>query len=287
MTARPSFTLTTIFRRRDRIYRQVLQPLVGQIVDGRGLDQLAAAIRKTLPADVTPDSVFESVRYIAGQPVTDVLAYQVAWRLAGNIPRLREGKPVTPWSVQHEDEWVPVQVMRCFSARDSRDRAGHEFSFQVLAGTPCPMLIRSFWRSRVIRYVAYRVGFSSSWNDYPFQRPEQLVGLRFLAYIQQALSRSLPEFHEIECPQSLVSWNREHVLRLRLRVKGQKCPQGWRHECHRCAIGYEECPAGTHALNYTVGNCNQCGNANAPFDPEEHGLYCITCNQRNRLRRPS
>lgn len=286
MTDRPSFNLADILRRRDRLYRQVMQPLLNQTIDGNGLDQLVIDLRRVLPSEATRDAVFESVRSIAGRLVTQTLAYQVAWRLAGNLPRLRDGQPVGPWSVQHEDEWIPVQVLRCFSARDNRDRMGSEFSFRVLAGTSCPMRIRAFWSKRVVRYVAARVGFSSPWHDYPFTRAEQLVGLRFLAFVEQARSRTLPEFHEIECPDSIVKWNREQVLRLRLRVAGEKCPHEWRHPCHLCAVGYEECPAATHRLNYEMGSCTQCGKNDVAFDPEEQSLYCISCNRHNRLRKP-
>ena len=287
MTERPSFNLAEIIRRRDRIFRRVMEPLVGQTINGDSLDQMAVDLRRVLPDGATRDAIFESVRYLAGRQLTHVSAYQLAWRLAGNLPRLREGHPVGPWSVQHEDEWVPVQVLRCFPARDNRDRLGNEFSFRVLAGSSCPMRIRAFWKKRVVRFVAARVGFSQPWGDYPFHKAEQLVGLRFLALVEVAKSRSLPEFHEIECPQSLIDWNRKNVLRLRLRVGGEKCPQGWRHECHRCAVGYEECPAATHRLNYEVGSCTQCGHDNVPFDPEEESLYCISCNRRNRLRNPT
>ena len=36
----------------------------------------------------------------------------LAWRLAGNLPRLQQGTPVNPWASQREDEWVPAQTLQ-------------------------------------------------------------------------------------------------------------------------------------------------------------------------------
>ncbi len=285
MARLPSFNLAEIFRRRERLRTRVLDQYVGTTVDGDALDRLTAALRTALPSGATGDAVFESVRYLAGKELTANEALRLAWRLAGNMPRLREGQAVGPWSAQPVNEWVPLQVLRAVPGRNSRDHRGTELSLRVLAGSPCPMRINAFWKRKAIRFVAYRVGFSR-WRDgtYPFQKAQQLVGLRFMGLIEAERSRTRPEFHELECPQSYVNWNRNEVLRLRLRVD-QNCPNGWVHACHNCVVGYDECVAGTHKENYEVGTCNQCGHVGVFFDPEDHSLHCINCTTRIRLRR--
>jgi len=282
---RPSFNIQEILRRRDRLLSRVLSQHVGETIDGERLDRLTTELRKHLPSGATRDAVFESVRHIAGRPLVQSEAMRVAWRLSGNMKRLREGESVGPWSAQPENEWVPLEVLRAIPARNNRDHRGTEFSFRVIAGTPCPMRITAFWKTRVIKYVASRIGFSRFHEGtYPFSKAQQLVGLRFLGLIEAERSRTRPEFHEIECPDSIVSWNRTAVLKLRLRV-GEQCPNGWHHPCHQCAVGYETCPAGTHYRTYEIGLCNMCGHGDAAFDPEDPSLHCITCTTQQRLRR--
>lgn len=279
----PSFNLTDITRRREAIYNGVMAPLLDQAINGELLDRLVVSLRSELPAGATRDAIFESVRYLAGQTMNRVLGYQVAWRLAGNLPALREGRAVGPWTVQQVDEWVPVQVTRCFTAKNRHGKLGYEYSFRVMAGTPCPLTIRAFWNKKMVKYVAARLGFSRRSGSYPFSKAEQLVGLRVLVKIDAARSRGTPEFHDINCPDSMVHWNRNHVLKLRLRVGTNRCPNGWGHACHRCAVGYQVCPAATHRLNYETGLCQQCNNSQAIFDPEEQSVFCINCTFRSRM----
>lgn len=246
---------------------------------------MAHTLRGILPSGATYDAVFESVRYLAGRRLEPLEAYRLAWRLAGNIPTLRTGRSVLPWAIQQEDEWVPLEATRAVLSKDYRGRPGYDFVFRVLAGSPCPMKIRAFWRSGVAHYVSRQVGFSAPWGKYPFARATQLVGLRLIGRIEAERSSVRPEFHEIECPQSMGNWNRINVLRLRLRVDGERCPRGWPHACHRCALGYDQCPAATHYRTYEKGSCEGCMLPDQLFDPEDPSPHCNSCARRERMRR--
>lgn len=274
-----SINLRDVERRRDAIVNQVLSQYYSQPVN---IEQLTRALLGELPQGITYDQIFESVRYLSGRSLTDVDAIRLAWRLAANIPALRAGRPVAPWTVQHVDEWVPLQVLRVQKTRNSKDKIGYEVTTRVMAGTPAPLKIISFWGVRVVRFVAFKVGFS--WKQYKFTKCADLVGLRFYGLIEAARSRGKPEFHEIECPDSMVKWNRDNVLRLRMRV-GMKCPVGFTHQCHQCAYGYDRCPAGTHAKTFTVGPCAGCGNQEAAFDPDEIHPHCVQCAALARIRK--
>lgn len=281
---RPSFNVREIDRKREVILQRI-DRFVSETMEGGRLDELAHALRGALPSGATYDAVFESIRYLAGHKLETLEAYRLAWRLAGNVPTLRTGKAVLPWSVQQQDEWVPLEVTRSVLSKDHRGRPGYDFVFRVLAGSPCPLKIRTFWRSGVAQYVARRIGFSAPWGKYPFTRSTQLVGLRLLGKIEAELSHGRPEFHEIACPQSLVKWNRVNVLQLRLRVAGAQCPRGWAHLCHKCAIGYDQCPAATHYRTYQKDSCMGCGQADRLFDSEDPSPNCIDCARKQRMRR--
>lgn len=260
---------------------RTLQSWIGQPVK---LEPLVQGLAAELPAYVSRDVLVESVRYLAGTVLTEVEAIRLAWRLAGNLPRLRQGLPVHPWIVQQQDEWVPLQILRCVSTKNPRGQIGYDFTFRILAGTPAPLKITQFWSRRVAKYVARQIGFSAPWGTYPYRFARDMVGLRLLGHVEAQLSRTVPVFRDIAGTNSLIQWNRRQVLKLRLRV-GQSCPERFTHACARCPIGYRQCPAGTHAETYEIGRCSRCNNDDALFDPEDTLPDCVSCNTRHRMRR--
>jgi len=282
MSDLPSFNLYEIERRRGVIVANALSTRVGQPVE---VNPLVAALLASLPSGISRDAVFESARYLAGQSLTQQEAFRLAWRLAGNLSTLKEGRPVPPWSSQRADEWVPLQVLRVRKMRNSKDRIGFDATLCVLAGTPCPMKVNAFWSQRASRMVASQVGFSRPYHDYPFRRASELVGLRLLGKIEAARSSTRPEFHEIGCPQSMINWNRTNILKLRKRVNGTKCPRGFIHQCWQCAYGYDQCDAGTHYRTYEIGDCPGCNKTDVLFDPEEPSPNCIECLNEIRMRK--
>ncbi len=273
--------IRVIEQRRDAIVERALRSYIDQAVD---INRLVESIRGMLPAGVTYDAVFESVRYLAGKPLGELDAIRLAWRLAGNINLLKAGQPVPPWSLQRHDEWVPLQIVKIFRTRNSKDQLGFDVTTRVLAGTPAPLKISSFWSVRVVRLVASKLGFSRPWDKYPFHTAQELVGLRFYGLIEAIRSRGRPEFHEVECSDSFIKWNRENVLKLRLRV-GCKCPAGFLHKCHLCAYGYDRCAAATHPKTFTIGNCAGCGGQDVPFDPDDSWPHCVKCAEQARVRK--
>lgn len=279
MATLTAVNIREVERRRDAIVAHALSQYLTQPVD---VDRLTHLLLEVLPSGLSYDQIFESVRPLAGSPLAEVDALRLAWRLAGNIRTLKAGLPVVPWTVQQADEWVPLQILRLQKTRNSKDKLGYEVTTRVLAGSPAPMKLMSFWSLRILKFIAFKTGFS--WRTYKFAHGVELVGLRFYGLIEAARSRGKPEFHEIECPASMKAWNREMVLKLRFRV-GLKCPAGFNHACYQCAYGYDRCPAGTHARTYEVGPCAGCGVPNAPFDPDDLYPQCVHCAAIARLRK--
>lgn len=271
-------------QRRDTLLEQALRQHIGQVVV---VDNLANSLLTWLPAGVHYDTVFESIRYLAGTLLTEIEAMRLAFRLAGNLDRLRGGIAVPPWTAQQYDEWVPLQVLKYVPDVNARKRRGYTVTFRVLAGTSAPLQITTFWGIQAIKYVAFCIGFSKPWGSYPFSRISDLVGLRLYGKIEASRSKGRPVFHDIECTPGMKQWNRNNVLKLRFRVK-QQCPENYAHTCDKCAIGYDRCPAAVHPATYTIGRCARCGHDNVLFDPNDKTTtYCISCGRAERIARQS
>ena len=288
MATIPAYNLSNVERVRDRLLDRVLVNYYHNTLQGELFGRFCYALKSILPTGVTSDAVFESVRYLAGRELTPKAAMILAWRLAGNTKRLRAGQAVPPWSHQPADEWVPLLVTRSRTARTRRGAIGTEFAFRVLAGSPCPMTIHASdtWKRSVVKMLAGKAGYSAPWGKFPFHRSSELVGLRIFGLVKAALSGTAPTIFEVDCPSTMVDWNRKHVLYRRFRVNADNlCPRGWKHPCHKCVVGYKECPAAVHRDTYEKGACNKCGSGQAIFDPESDSLYCIECTVKESLRK--
>jgi hypothetical protein len=278
----PKFDVAAIERRRDALYAEVFSGYVGRAISGDDVSAMARRSRRWLPR--TSEAVlFESLRLLAGHTADRPLLFRTAWRLAGNLERLQQGFPSLPWVSQPVDEWVPLQVLTVTPGRNRRGDFGGRVKGVILAGTACPLKPENFWSYPLAKAVARKVGFSRARGRFPFSDILQFVGLRFCVKLLSAKSQGEPRFFDIACPGSMVKWNRQNVLTLRLRV-GVACPRGYTHPCHRCAVGYRECPAGTHRLNYERGHCPQCNQIDAVFDADL-GSCCIECTHKQLLAR--
>jgi hypothetical protein len=278
----PKFQIKDIETKRDRLVSIVFAPLVGTVINA---ENLTRQILDTLPG-IPADAMFESVRYLAGTTLTHMESVTLAWRIAGNIPTLKAGLPVQPWTFQRVDEWLPLQVLRMDIERNRYNRLGYDVTFRVLAGSACPNKINRFWTLPSMHVISQELGFSKPWGKFPFKHPKDLIRLRLTGLVEAEKSRTQPVFHAVTCSDAMIKYNREQVLRLRLRV-GMECPHRYAHECVRCAVGYDSCPAGTHASTYYLGNCLRCGQNNVLFDPEQRSQDCITCNDSERLKTKS
>jgi len=268
--------------RRDALYHRVLIPFGRITIQGHFVDELIGQIRRRLPATVRYDTVFESVRNLVGVVLTEELAWQTAWRLAGNAHRMAKGQPAPLWAAQQEPEWVPLHAASALLSRNARGRLGYNYKLKILAGSPCPLTTTAFWSREFLSFLAQQVGFSAPWNDYPYSHGTELVHLYFMGRVDPIRSRFEPTFSEFGATPSMIKRNRERVLRVRKRFRAA-CPYGWGHECYRCVKGYDECPGGTHRLNYVRKLCVTCGN-DSHFDYEVNRDKCVMCTKKERLQ---
>ena len=261
---------------------------LGQQIEGEVLDEFVTAVHGCLPGSTVWGTVFDSLECLAGTELTEEALYEVAWRFAGNLPRLRLHRAAGPWCRQEVDEIVPVQVVAVHFGYTTFKKFGGTFELQILAGTSASMLVEKFWTKGYCQMLKSMFGFSAPWGKHPFADIRQFVGLRFSVRIAAAMSGSRPDFEKIWQeqdkikPPSLFEWNRQ-LMRQRNRV-GFRCPKNYpldRVKCHLCAIGEEECPVATHELSYEQRECEGC-NKTEWFDPAgPQQDLCIRCHQRN------
>jgi hypothetical protein len=96
------------------------------------------------------------------------------------------------------------------------------------------------------------------------------------------LSTGSPAFWHMGCTGGLKTYNRK-LLQMRGRQNGFVCPMGYLHDCSKCPIGYDQCPAGTHPRTYVWQLCKVCQEENW-FDIKQNKDMCVGCCTKENLR---
>lgn len=277
----PAFPVDRILRKRNQLFERVCLNWLEVELTGDSLQQFTQQLRTALPPGIPLDAVQETTRLLAGQVFSAPAAKTFSWLIAGNLPRLQAGLPVTPWTLQMADEWVPAVITRAEPGRNRHNETGFYYTFLMLAGTPTGMRVSQFWSRKQVNFFAKSLGFSKGRGKYRLQDPRQLVRLRLVVEVSAERSREQPFFWQLRCPGSMQQYNRD-ILAGRFRVV--PCPENFAHACHVCAIGYRVCKFSTHRDSYLQGFCRHCQDPEAWFDPEEPGDRCVNCSNRWRLR---
>ena len=271
-----TYSIKRVIRLRNRLRNETAIPYYSCTVEGADFNQFVRSFHRALPSGIPLDTKYESMRYLAGVELSADRINDLSWRLAGNTDLLKEGVPVRPWTTQHSEEWVPLQILKAIPRRNTGERFGCMFCFQVLAGTSCPLQVYRFWGNDACYAISQHIGFTPHWLSYPYKHPAHLVGMRFYALVEPNLCREHPGFFRVESTPSFEAHNKA-ILKYRVKQPhAAHCPRGFEHECHKCIIGYTSCPGGTHKEDYVEGVCPNCG-PDQWFDPEAGSDLCVAC----------
>lgn len=263
-------------------------------LQGESFYEFIEAIGRQLPGTIKTEVLLDSLLHLAGKKLTPAVLQQVAWQLAGNLPRLRAWHAVPPWNRQPVPEYVPLQIVTAKVAQ-LKQRPAAEFELLVLAGTPAGLTITKLWSQRFCAAISQRLGFSKPWGSHRFHHVLELVNLRFYGLLTPELCGLRPDFAEIwytadnrhVYPSSVLTHNRSFI---RLRGRDPKhfvCPRNYprTQPCHLCPIGQDECLAAVHDATYVQKRCGQCRRMSW-FDPAHpRRTICVNCHNTNQLKR--
>ena len=245
----PSFNVKQILRRQDVLYEKLFldADLVGRDLTGDELSRAMVALAGQFPG-TDASVVAATLQPYAGTYLSYATCRDIAWRIAGNVSRLRDNEPVLTWTIQRDYEWVPVQI-RSFESVLIKNKHKCMYTMKVLAGSPCTMTINDTWSRKFVGYVGRRIGFTAPWNKGPLKHPAELVNLRLIVYLDPTLSRpGQPRFKQLECPSGMLKWNKQLIGKRNWWLNKQPwyCPQGFQHRCYECHVGYLDCDASCH-----------------------------------------
>lgn len=271
------YSIGQITKLRDKIVDAILLEFGGTTPVGEDFDAFVRTIDKYLPFSVSFDTLFESIRCLVGTNISKDSIFDTIWRICANIPRLRNGTAVPPWSVQTDFEWVPVHIIEFKHHKNKYGERGYLFAFKVMAGTPCPLTIIKFWSFRFCKFISRELGFTSQKGNFPFIDGRELVNLRMLALVDPDKSKDEPYFDKTKHTATTKAWNKK-ILLARAKID-PPCPYSFTHDCFRCPVGYVDCIAGVHPETYQVSFCPSC-KQDAYFDPVVDSLDCVDCRSK-------
>jgi hypothetical protein len=289
--ALPRLDVGRVLALRDRLW-DALADVVGLTVDGEACRFVAGRLAPLAAGTAGPSALLESaladsVRALLGQELLAQPAWDLCWRLAGNVAALRRGLPAAPWTRPLAAEWVPLEFLHGRSyARPSkgRDRPGWLYQGVVLAGTPAGVPFAGFWSRELVGFWSGRFGFSAPWGKRPRKDGLELVGLRVWGLTGPDAKPGLrgPGFTKYEVTSGFAAYNKAVMDRRHRR--GFACPFGYRHDCCRCPKGRDACPAACRPLSLVaLDRCARCGQAPCWQDPWlGPEPECLRCRGRPR-----
>lgn len=264
-----------VFKLRDKLCHS-LAPYCGCDLEGDLFEKFVADLTKALPKGISSTALYLSARVVMGAQLDLRGLYEFAWRLAGNIDRLKDDEAIIPWVAQPAIELMPVQVLSYLATTTQTGTPSARFQLRVLAGRACPLKITKTWLNSFVSYVARReLGFTRRSGSLPYHDPSEFVRLRFLANIDPTYCfDGRPGFDQIKRGASCLTWNKR-ILKLR-QHSITPCPAGFIHPCHSCWIGYDRCEAAVHPRTHEMQKCSGCGQESAQDSSlSEH--ICSTC----------
>jgi hypothetical protein len=297
----PPFNLPQAEAIRRRLTDAVLLGDIGCVFAGDGFVDLVSRVVRGLPDGVDPEAVERSMLAIAGRPLSPATVADLSWRLAANVKRLKAGTAVPEWAHQPVDEWVPVEIEDAVpEARATKvdgkmkSKLGIRLTLRLLAGFPAGRLVTRFWSQAVASHYRTELGFTKfdlrktrydvlpTDLNLPYQDAAELFGLRFVAWVEKALSANEPSFTDatLRCTPTVRDHNRD-LLKKRHR-NGFDCPRRIATPCYHCPAGRDECPAACHPRTFAAKRCDVCKT------PTWHDTVrgCVACETSSGRKQP-
>lgn len=305
----PVYSLKSISDTRVKLANKLELDFYACSPTGSSFHSLVTLLIENLSKDIPRHTMETSVRHLAGTFIDDDVIWELTWRLAGNLNKLKKGKVISPWTHQREKEWVPVEVRsidpgsrdvkvknsdekigRNLKSRETVRRRGGLFRLLALAGSPAGQRFECFWSLRYLHRYKSELSFSKFDREafthkvpknpsHPLRDVMQLTRMRMFAQVEPNLPLQPIIISELKGSSGCRTWNRDLLLK-RLR-KGYECPMKYTlpmSPCHSCEVGYDRCLAGCHPRSYVPALCSKC-NQQSWFDPK-FPEQCVNCSAK-------
>jgi hypothetical protein len=305
---RISYSLPKIFEARRKILEEIFLPYYEAVLTGELFMRVVQAVHLQAVQSTELSAVVETCRSLAGHALTRAAAEEVAWRIAGNLQRLRAGEAVPPWTGYTPVEWVPIVLLRVrkrfrsFRATSKQyaaeadahgmvHRRGVRVRFQVVGGLAAGRCFEQFWTQDYCETIKAAFGFAkrnrarytrvvSRRPSYPFLDAREFYAMWLMVRLEPARCQTdALRFDACKATPATLQRNRD-LIQLRLR-DDYVCPEGYdvtAVPCHECTLGREQCVAACHAYTFVLVHCARCGQT-AHCDPEDGTQFCIDCIQ--------
>ena len=283
----PPMNVSRVLERRDKL-AEYLVGFQGRRPTGDEFHGLVQVLVGKLPPGCREQAVSASAGHLAGQLVTAPAAVTLAWRLAANVDRLKQGRAIIPRAWDSEAHWSALQVVGVrpivlYPEDKARRQRGAYVRFLALTGQAAGLAFRRFWSIDLVRYFSTVAGFPKPWKDNAYEDERQIAGFRLAGYLEPERARDgMPGFKHLSVPAAFERWNKA-VIAMRVRDTNP-CPRSLplAVACHTCPAGLDECDAACHPVSYRVGTCPRC-HQEAYFDPDPEAFnqdVCATCGRK-------
>jgi hypothetical protein len=210
---------------------------VGRQLSDADIKTLAIYLQwKTNRMDV-PLSFFLSSLDVFRYRTIDESTFQQFLRRMVSVLAMNEEHPhpVTPWTTQEQDEWVPVEVMHV----TQKEQALYIFRCRAL----CSRMVEQEFDYRVSMKMAYRmagmVGFNQRSELKRLLDPRQFVGLRLV--LQIAKNSAPGNVKVLDCGEHSATTVYNQRINKQRDPEFRKCPHQKRTMCFQCGIGKDKC----------------------------------------------
>ncbi len=271
------YNLSYINKIRNNL-NEKLRPYYNTQLDGESFPAFVTDIHSVLPSVIARSIIIQSIMNLVGTELTKEMLNKLSWRLAGNIQKLKEGKPVLAWIRQTELEWCPVTILDAQSGKNFKGDLGGFYKYKILGGSPAGLTFTLFWSRKYSKFLSRSLGFKRTRKlYYKFSNIKELVSMRLYLLFDPALSKDdKPRANKFYVPASFLKYN-QTILARRFRIT--PCPLNYKLSelpCYKCPMGYDKCTAGCHSATYIIKVCPRCEKENW-FDPKSKSVICINC----------
>jgi len=167
----------------------------------------------------------------------DESAFQQFLRRMVSVLSLEEKdlQPVAPWTVQEQDEWIPVEVIGVMK----KEQALYIFRCRAL----CSRMVGQEFDYRVSMKMAFRMASMSGFNQRSEMKrlldPRQFVGLRLV--LQIAKNSTPGNVKVLDCGEHSATTIYNQRINNQRAPEFRKCLHQKKTMCFQCGIGKDKC----------------------------------------------